>query len=813
MPGGTPQPPPLRYPSRGDGGRGGGEARARGGADRTAAAAGKGHGVSVHEAGAEALAAAMQRGEEAPLGVWGEAAGALGVVGAALVQGFDMLAADSPEKSARAPFTNSLGGSAPLARPFHKGPPGTARAPFGNLTNAQGGRLGRDPMEKSRALGAKTFKEFQRRKQERMAKAREGGGGSPSPTGSPQPPATPPQDGGQEEGAEGNAWGVRMPLWGGMSLAVTVEQEEQMLQSRTAEGGAAQSETPPACQEQPPPAPSVQSRQQKTSALGVLAPTAERRDTEGTQSRALEAEDHGSWETIDLDRPFVSAPPPPVPAAAMTDFPTWGATGALPELPQQAPAEVSEPISGPRSEAAADAPPTDGWDCEWTAFKEMPQEQPPPHKQQLQLPTMGPLGAALVIQGCWRGHMARRFCQSLRDLAFREQQAAQAEMELREVAVSVLQKAWQRRAARIAAQKAVEVLWLQRQLETEAAAILQRAWRNYTAWRHDLVLTEFQARETAAVQIQRRARGQMGRKTVHLIRSERATQARAQARAKAEAEARALADAEAEARALAEAEAEARALAEAEARALAEAEARALAEAEARALAEAEARALAEAEARALVQAEAEARALVQAEAEARAWREECAAGAIQKQWKSHQALKKRRKAARAVEVEPMKVSEAQEMRAELNALKKQIELLTQAISLNHAEAPAKKGRRSRSRSQGKKEDGEGHHRSRSLSAAPRDEAAHGPDACSEGKKGAGRRGRRSRSLPRYAAPVEGGGQPQAQMRTQPQPKPREREELLAAPPGLANLVLEALPKRYGGGRKNRHGGRRQPRS
>ena len=743
----------------------------------------------MHEAGAEALAAAMQRGEEAPLGVWGEAAGALGVVGAALVQGFDMLAADSPEKSARAPFTNSLGGSAPLARPFHKGPPGTARAPFGNLTNAQGGRLGRDPMEKSRALGAKTFKEFQRRKQERMAKAREGGGGSPSPTGSPQPPATPPQDGGQEEGAEGNAWGVRMPLWGGMSLAVTVEQEEQMLQSRTAEGGAAQSETPPACQEQPPPAPSVQSRQQKTSALGVLAPTAERRDTEGTQSRALEAEDHGSWETIDLDRPFVSAPPPPVPAAAMTDFPTWGATGALPELPQQAPAEVSEPISGPRSEAAADAPPTDGWDCEWTAFKEMPQEQPPPHKQQLQLPTMGPLGAALVIQGCWRGHMARRFCQSLRDLAFREQQAAQAEMELREVAVSVLQKAWQRRAARIAAQKAVEVLWLQRQLETEAAAILQRAWRNYTAWRHDLVLTEFQARETAAVQIQRRARGQMGRKTVHLIRSERATQARAQARAKAEAEARALADAEAEARALAEAEAEARALAEAEARALAEAEARAL------------------------VQAEAEARALVQAEAEARAWREECAAGAIQKQWKSHQALKKRRKAARAVEVEPMKVSEAQEMRAELNALKKQIELLTQAISLNHAEAPAKKGRRSRSRSQGKKEDGEGHHRSRSLSAAPRDEAAHGPDACSEGKKGAGRRGRRSRSLPRYAAPVEGGGQPQAQMRTQPQPKPREREELLAAPPGLANLVLEALPKRYGGGRKNRHGGRRQPRS
>ena len=251
----------------------------------------------MHEAGAEALAAAMQRGEEAPLGVWGEAAGALGVVGAALVQGFDMLAGDSPEKSARAPFTNSLGGSAPLARPFHKGPPGTARAPFGNLTNAQGGRLGRDPMEKSRALGAKTFKEFQRRKQERMAKAREGGGGSPSPTGSPQPPATPPQDGGQEEGAEGNAWGVRMPLWGGMSLAVTVEQEEQMLQSRTAEGGAAQSETPPACQEQPPPAPSVQSRQQKTSALGVLAPTAERHDTEGTQSRALEAEDHGSWET------------------------------------------------------------------------------------------------------------------------------------------------------------------------------------------------------------------------------------------------------------------------------------------------------------------------------------------------------------------------------------------------------------------------------------------------------------------------------------------------------------------------------------
>ena len=130
----------------------------------------------MHGAGAEALAAAMQPGgEEAPLGVWGEAAGALGVVGAALVQGVDMLAGDSPDKGARAPFANSLGGSAPLARPFHKGPPGTARAPFGNLTNAQGGRLGRDPMEKSRALGAKTFKEFQRRKQERMAKAREGG--------------------------------------------------------------------------------------------------------------------------------------------------------------------------------------------------------------------------------------------------------------------------------------------------------------------------------------------------------------------------------------------------------------------------------------------------------------------------------------------------------------------------------------------------------------------------------------------------------------------------------------------------------------
>ena len=731
------------------------------------------------------LAAAMQRGEEAPLGVWGEAAGALGVVGAALVQGFDMLAGDSPEKSARAPFTNSLGGSGPLARPFHKGPPGTARAPFGNLTNAQGGRLGRDPMEKSRALGAKTFKEFQRRKQERMAKAREGGGGSPSPTGTPQPPATPPQDGGQEEGAEGPAWGVRMPLWGGMSLAVTVEQEEQMLQSRTAEGGAAQSQTRPTCQDQHPPAPSAQSRQEKTSALGARAPTAERRDAAGTQSRASEAEDHGSWETIDLDRPFVSAPPPPVPAAARTDFPTWGATDALPELPQQAPAEVREPTSGPRPEAAADAPPTDGWDCEWTAFKEMPLEQPPPPQQQLQLPTMGPLGAALVIQCCWRGHMARRFCQSLRDLAFREQQAAQAEMELREVAVSVLQKAWQRRAARVAAQKAVEVLRLQRQLETEAAAAIQQAWRKYTAWRHALVFTEFQARETAAVQLQRRVRGKVGRKTAHLIRSERATQARAQARAKAEAEARALAEAEAEARALAEAKA--------------------------RALAEAEARALAEAEARALAEAEAEVRALAKAKAEERAQREECAAGAIQKQWKSYQVLKKCREAARAVEMEPMKVSEAQEMRAELNALKKQIELLTQAISLNHAEAPAKKGRRSRSRSQGKKEEGEGHHRSRSLSAAPREEAAHGRDACSEGKKGTGRRGRRSRSLPRYAAPVEGGEQPQAQMRMQP--KPREREELLAAPPGLANPVLEALPKRYGGGRKNRHGGRRQPRS
>ena len=194
----------------------------------------------------------------------------------------------------------------------------------------------------------------------------------------------------------------------------------------------------------------------------------------------------------------------------------------------------------------------------------------------------------------------------------------------------------------------------------------------------------------------------MGRKTARLIRSERASQARAQARAQADA------------------------------------------------------KAMAEAEARALAEAEAEARALARAEAEACAWREERAAGAIQKLWKSHWALKKRREAARPVEVEPMKVSEAQEMRAELNALKKQIELLTQAISLNHAEAPTKKGRRSRSRSQGK--EGEGHHRSRSLSAAPREEAANGPDARSEGKKGTGRRGRRSRSLPRYAPPAEGGG-------------------------------------------------------
>ena len=109
-------------------------------------------------------------------------------------------------------------------------------------------------MEKSRALGAKTFKEFQRRKQERMAKAREGGGaGGGSPTPTPQPPATPPQDGGEEEGAEGPAWGVRMPLWGGMSLAVTVEQEEQMLHSRDpAEDGAGQPPVPPKSQEQPP---------------------------------------------------------------------------------------------------------------------------------------------------------------------------------------------------------------------------------------------------------------------------------------------------------------------------------------------------------------------------------------------------------------------------------------------------------------------------------------------------------------------------------------------------------------------------------
>ena len=238
----------------------------------------------------------------------------------------------------------------------------------------------------------------------------------------------------------------------------------------------------------------------------------------------------------------------------------------------------------------------------------------------------------------------------------------------------------------------------------------------------------------------------MGRKTARLIRSERASQARAQARAQADAKA----------------------------------------------------------------MAEAEARALARAEAEACAWREERAAGAIQKLWKSHWALKKRREAARPVEVEPMKVSEAQEMRAELNALKKQIELLTQAISLNHAEAPTKKGRRSRSRSQGK--EGEGHHRSRSLSAAPRAEAANGPDARSEGKKGSGRRCRKSRSLPRYAPPAEGGEQAQAKTQSQLE-RPREREELLAAPPGLANPVLEALPKRYGGGRKNRHGGRRQPRS
>ena len=186
----------------------------------------------------------------------------------------------------------------------------------------------------------------------------------------------------------------------------------------------------------------------------------------------------------------------------------------------------------------------------------------------------------------------------------------------------------------------------------------------------------------------------------------------------------------------------------------------------------------------------------------------------MQKQWRSYSALKKRKEDPRTVVVEPMKVSEAQEMRAELNALKKQIELLTQAISLNHAEAPTKKGRRSRSRTQGKKDQGEGHHRSRSMSAAPREEPKKAPEATGDGKAG-GRRGRRSRSLPRYASP-EGQGQqarplPQAHPQTQPV---QQLDALLAAPPGLANPGLDALPKRYGGGggrkRRNRY---RQPRS
>ena len=733
--------------------------------------------MGAHDAGAQVLAPAVQRGAEPPLGVWGEAAGALGVMGAALVQGFDMLAGDSPEKGGPPPFSSSLGGSGPLARPFHKGAPGSARVPFGNLTNAPGGREGQDPTAKSRALGAKTFKEFQRRKQERLAKAAQGGGTGTPPAGSPQQPPTPPQQPSVDDGSDSASWGVRMPLWGGMSLAVTVEQEEELRLSYMDKVGG----------DERPPQELLSSKTEAAITEGALK--TEKRNALGFRGVEPEAEDQCAWETIDLNQPFVSAPPPPVPSAAQ-DIASWGSASAtLPELPARDPVPgivLTRPAC-----PATEAPPSDSWDCEWTAFKET---EPSPECLEPEVePEMGPLAATLIIQSCWRGHMARRFSQSLRDLAFRELQAAEAEKELCEAAAGVLQAAWRQRCVRVFERKRLAEE-AQRHKEVWAASILQQAWRGYTSWRCSLVLQEFRAREGATVQLQRMTRGLLARKTTRLLRSARDAHARAQARALAEAEAQAQAEAEARA----QAEAEARALAEAEARAQAEAEARAQAEAEARALAEAEARAQAEAEARA--QAEAEAKQQAEVDAHAHALREKWAARVLQKQWRSHSALNKRKEDHRIVVVEPMKVSEAQEMRAELNALKKQIELLTQAISLNHGEAPTKKSRRSRSRTQEKKDQGEGHHRSRSLSAAPREEPKKTPEATGDGKAG-GRRGRRSRSLPRYASP-EGQGQqarplPQAQPKTQPV---QQSDALLAAPPGLANPGLDALPMRYGGG-------------
>ena len=695
--------------------------------------------MGAHDAGAQVLAPAVQRGAEPPLGVWGEAAGALGVMGAALVQGFDMLAGDSPEKGGPPPFSSSLGGSGPLARPFHKGAPGSARVPFGNLTNVPGGREGQDPTAKSRALGAKTFKEFQRRKQERLAKAAQGGGTGTPPAGSPQQPPTPPQQPSVDDGSDSASWGVRMPLWGGMSLAVTVEQEEELRLRRIDKVGG----------DERPPQELLPSENEAAITEGALK--TEKRNATGFRAVEPEAEDQCAWETIDLNQPFVSAPPPPVPSAAQ-DIASWGSASAtLPELPARDPfpdAVLTRPAC-----PATEAPSSDGWDCEWTAFKET---EPSPEGLEPEVePEMGPLAATLIIQSCWRGHMARRFSQSLRDLAFRELQAAEAEKELREAAAGVLQAAWRRRCVRVFDRKRLAEE-AQRHKEVGAAIVLQQAWRGYTSWRCSLVLQEFRARELATVQLQRMTRGLLARKTTRLLRSARDAHARAQARA------------------------------------LAEAEAQAQAEAEARALAEAEARAQAEAEAEAKQQAEIDAHAL--------ALQEKWAARVVQKQWRSYSALNKRKEDHRIVVVEPMKVSEAQEMRAELNALKKQIELLTQAISLNHGEAPTKKSRRSRSRTQEKKNQGEGHHRSRSLSAAPREEPKKTPEATGDGKAG-GRRGRRSRSLPRYASP-EGQGQ-QARPLSQAQPKTQpvqQSDALLAAPPGLANPGLDALPMRYGGG-------------
>ena len=693
--------------------------------------------MGAHDAGAQVLAPAVQRGAEPPLGVWGEAAGALGVMGAALVQGFDMLAGDSPEKGGPPPFSSSLGGSGPLARPFHKGAPGSARVPFGNLTNAPGGREGQDPTAKSRALGAKTFKEFQRRKQERLAKAAQGGGTGTPPAGSPQQPPTPPQQPSVDDGSDSASWGVRMPLWGGMSLAVTVEQEEELRLSYMDKVGG----------DERPPQELLSSKTEAAITEGALK--TEKRNALGFRGVEPEAEDQCAWETIDLNQPFVSAPPPPVPSAAQ-DIASWGSASAtLPELPARDPVPgivLTRPAC-----PATEAPPSDSWDCEWTAFKET---EPSPECLEPEVePEMGPLAATLIIQSCWRGHMARRFSQSLRDLAFRELQAAEAEKELCEAAAGVLQAAWRQRCVRVFERKRLAEE-AQRHKEVWAASILQQAWRGYTSWRCSLVLQEFRAREGATVQLQRMTRGLLARKTTRLLRSARDAHARAQARA--------------------------------------------LAEAEAQAQAEAEARAQAEAEARA--QAEAEAKQQAEVDAHAHALREKWAARVLQKQWRSHSALNKRKEDHRIVVVEPMKVSEAQEMRAELNALKKQIELLTQAISLNHGEAPTKKSRRSRSRTQEKKDQGEGHHRSRSLSAAPREEPKKTPEATGDGKAG-GRRGRRSRSLPRYASP-EGQGQqarplPQAQPKTQPV---QQSDALLAAPPGLANPGLDALPMRYGGG-------------